>query len=277
MAKEHNEYGPGYVKSQVSHHEWRNAENSAEQLLPTLKAMAAQNPHLRLLDVGSGSGTLTASFSKYMPEGQITAVDLSEDILAQAKEHVASVKITNISFQQASVYELPFLDDSFDIVHTSQMLTHLDEPHEAMKELYRVCKKGGVVSARDADIGMTAYWPTTKGIEKATEVMCKFQEATGGTWMGGRKLISVAMKAGIKREQIEASFLCWCYSTPDERQMWANTLIERYTQGPIIDKIRKWKLFTEEDMDEVKQALAEWRDAEDGNMGLPSCALVITK
>lgn len=220
MAKEHNAYGPGYRKGQVDHHEWRTAENSAEQLLPTLIAMEEENPKLKFLDVGAGSGTLTASFSKYIPHGHITAVDLSEEILGRAKEYNGEQKIKNVTFQQASVYELPFADETFDVVHTSQMVVHLDAPHDAIKELVRVCKTGGVVSIRDADVRMSVFWPSTPGLDLCLSVWNKFQDASGGSSMGGRKLVSNALKAGVKREQIEASFHCWCYSSPKEREMW---------------------------------------------------------
>lgn len=220
MAKEHNAYGPGYRKGQLDHHEWRTAENSAEQLLPTLVAMVAKNPELKFLDVGAGSGTLTASFSKYLPQGHITAVDLSDEILVRAKEYNDEQGVKNVTFQQASVYELPFPDECFDVVHTSQMVVHLDEPQEAIKELVRVCKTGGVISIRDADMRMCLLWPSTPGLDLCLDVWDKFQTTNGGSSIGGRRLISLALETGIKRDQIQLSFHTWCYSTPEERNMW---------------------------------------------------------
>ena len=103
QAADHKAYCPGYAPTTVTHHEWRTAENSAMHLIPTLQLMAKDNPKLTLLDVGAGSGTISASLAKYMPEGHITATDLSEDILERAAEYAKSVGVSNISFQPANV------------------------------------------------------------------------------------------------------------------------------------------------------------------------------
>lgn len=138
QSQSHNTYLPGYAASNVKHHEWRTAENSAMYLMTPLQSMAKGNPKLTLLDVGAGSGTISASLAKYMPHGHVTATDLSEKILERAADHAKEVGVSNISFQPASVYELPFPDNSFNVVHAHQMLCHLDSPVEALKEMIRV-------------------------------------------------------------------------------------------------------------------------------------------
>ena len=51
----------------------------------------------------------------------------------------------------ASVYELPYDDASFDVVHAHQVLQHLSEPVAALREMRRVCAPGGLLAVRDAD------------------------------------------------------------------------------------------------------------------------------
>lgn len=125
-ATTHNEYLPGYKASQVIHHEWRTAENSAAYLLPTLQSMREANPDLRFLDVGAGSGTISVGFAKHLlPSGQVTVTDLSGEILERAKAFaVAEGMSANMTFQPANAYELPFPDGTFDVVHCHQMLCH---------------------------------------------------------------------------------------------------------------------------------------------------------
>ena len=77
----HNQYLPGYKASQVIHHEWRTAENSAAYIIPKLVSLREQNPQLSFLDVGAGSGTISVGLAKYIPEGKVTATDLSDVIL----------------------------------------------------------------------------------------------------------------------------------------------------------------------------------------------------
>lgn len=87
-----------------------------------------------VLDVGSGNGYFAQHFNK---DCQLTALDLSAN---QLQYNPARNK--NIG----SAYELPYNDNSFDIVFTSNLLHHLDEPEKAVKEMQRVSKKYVVIS-----------------------------------------------------------------------------------------------------------------------------------
>ena len=137
--KRHAPYLSSYQPSTTVHHEWRTASNSAAYLLPTLVEKARHNPSLTLLDVGAGSGTITASLAPYMPQGKIIATDISNEILQRAKQHAEKVGVGGIvETREANVYELPFKDGEFDVVHASMVLAHLDDPVKAVGEMIRV-------------------------------------------------------------------------------------------------------------------------------------------
>lgn len=72
---------PGIPDPQAIHHELRTAENSAGYLLDKLQSMKESNPHLTLLDVGTGSGTIAVTFAKTIPNDQVIATDLNKDML----------------------------------------------------------------------------------------------------------------------------------------------------------------------------------------------------
>lgn len=220
MTTKASQYGPGHSASQVKHHEWRTAENSAGHLLPHLKRIAGQNPQLKLLDVGAGSGTISASLAGYMPEGHVTATDISNEILGQAAAHAEAKGITNVSFRKASVFELPFDDGEFDVAHAHQVLCHLSDPSGAVKEMLRVVKPGGVVALRESDMQMWCMFPELAGLVKFHELMVKTILANGGQDQGGRRLVSWAVAAGVPRDRIEASFGTWCYSDAPDREVW---------------------------------------------------------
>ena len=121
----HKPYLPGY--KQVGHHAHRTVLNSVPYLIPPLTHLASQNPHLTLLDVGAGPGTITADLAlNYLPHSaKITAVDLGPEIIARARNHAQDVGASNIDFQApVSVYDLTkaFGEGVFDVVHTHQML-----------------------------------------------------------------------------------------------------------------------------------------------------------
>jgi len=218
--KQHNTYIPGY--GQVKHHEWRTVENSAAYILPDLQRRVATDPQVKLLDVGAGSGTITASISKYMPAGHITAVDLSEEILTRASKHAQEAGVSNITFKPASIYELSnhFEENTFDVIHAHQVLVHLDSPVQALVEMLKVVKPGGIIAVREIDMRMWSIYPNTPTMEAWVKVGLASHAASGGSVDAGASLIAWAMQAGAKRGNIRAGFGTWGYSTPEERQVW---------------------------------------------------------
>ncbi|MCJ1318378.1 hypothetical protein MMC15_003706 [Xylographa vitiligo] len=99
---------PGVPRPQAIHHELRTAENSAVHVLAKLQSFKKSNPHLTLLDIGADSGTISVTFTKAIPDGHVTAVDLNPDILPRARAITEMAGVTNIQFQQGDAYRLPF-------------------------------------------------------------------------------------------------------------------------------------------------------------------------
>lgn len=217
----HNRYEIGYAASQVKHHEWRTAENSAAYLLPHLQSIAEQSPRLKLLDVGAGSGTISASLAKYIPEGSVLATDISDEILTRASQYAASQGVSNITFQKANVFSLPFPDATFDVTHAHQVLCHLDDPCSAIRELLRVTKPGGIVALRESDMRMWCIWPETPALLQFHDVNVKTLVANGGQDKGGRRLVSWVLEAGARREDVRASFGTWCFSEAGDKEAWS--------------------------------------------------------
>lgn len=219
----HKPYLPGY--NEVGHHAHRTVSNSIPYLIPTLTHLASQTPSPTLLDVGAGPGTITADLALHYlpPTAKITAVDIGPEIIARASAHAAKVGAKNIDFKApVSVYDLSktFGEGVFDVVHTHQMLTHLDAPVEALREMLKVVKPGGVLLAQEADMRMWSMYPDTAVMRDWLRVQLASHEAAGASKMAGPSLVSWAMQAGAKRGEIEASMGAWMYSTAEERQVW---------------------------------------------------------
>lgn len=100
----------------------------------------------RLLDVGSGTGTVAALAGEQGAE--VTAVDAEPSMLAVAR----SLLPTGTPVCGAALPELPFADDSFDAVAGNFVLNHVGVPGAALTELRRVARPGG-------RIGVTV-WPS---------------------------------------------------------------------------------------------------------------------
>ena len=87
-----------------------------------------------ILDVGCGNGFFTCHLAKHF---DVTGLDFSAAML-KMNPHKKVVL--------GSVYDIPFADESFDVVFCSDLLHHLDDPKKALSEMKRVSKKYVAVS-----------------------------------------------------------------------------------------------------------------------------------
>jgi ubiquinone/menaquinone biosynthesis C-methylase UbiE len=193
-------------------------ENSAAYLLPKLQSMKESNPHLTLLDVGAGSGTISVSFARLIPDGHVTGIDINPSIVPRARALAEKAGVKNIEFQQGSVYKLPFADETFDVTFCHQVLIHIGTPWEALREMLRVTKRGGIVAAREGDYDTECVWPQLPELGKFHELMAGLMSAGGGTPTTGRQLLSWALKVGAEPNQITLSYGTTSYHTPSQRK-----------------------------------------------------------
>ena len=94
-----------------------------------------------LLDVPVGTAVFTHEKYAAMQCARITALDYSEDMLAQAKKRLS--KLQYVTLVQGDVGQLPFADRSFDIVLSMNGFHAFPDKHSAFRETHRVLKRGG--------------------------------------------------------------------------------------------------------------------------------------
>src|SRR5215469_9357960 len=78
--------------------------------------------------------------------------------------------ITNVRFQVANTYELPFPNAAFDGVLANTVLLHLREPRRALEEMRRVLRPGGVVGVADGDFSAWLWEPATPALERCRDL-----------------------------------------------------------------------------------------------------------
>jgi len=94
-----------------------------------------------VLDVGCGDGVLSWMLAKR--GAKVTGIDNAGDAVEFAREKCAGE--SDLDFRVGSVYELPFENDSFDYVVSSDVIEHLSEPDKMLSEMKRVWKEQGQV------------------------------------------------------------------------------------------------------------------------------------
>lgn len=93
----------------------------------------------RVLEIGCGRG----GFSGYLAAqgAQLTAADFSDEAVAIARRALSSEP--NVDVMVADIENIPFPDETFDIVVSLETLEHVPSPQRGLRELVRVAKKGG--------------------------------------------------------------------------------------------------------------------------------------
>ena len=112
---------------------------------------AIDNPGPKnIMDVGCGTATLTMMLKREFPDTQLTGIDGDESILAIASEKVEAAGL-HIELKQALSYDLPFPDNSFDVVVSSLMLHHLtdEDKHNTIMEVLHVLRPGSQFTIAD--------------------------------------------------------------------------------------------------------------------------------
>ncbi|MFD9335405.1 methyltransferase domain-containing protein [Streptomyces sp. NPDC060028] len=249
--KETAVYTHGHHESVLRSHRWRTAANSAAYLIGELR------PGMSVLDVGCGPGTITADLAELVgPGGQVTAVDAAADVLAQAGAYVEERGLRNVSFATADVHALEFSDDSFDVVHAHQVLQHVGDPVQALREMRRVCRPGGVVAARDADYAAMTWYPATPGLEDWQSLYRRVARANGGEPDAGRRLRSWARAAGFT--DIASSATAWCYATAEETAWWSALWADRTTASAYADITTRGGHATAAELARIAAAWRTW-------------------
>ncbi len=129
--------------NQNVHHYLHGSPMDDHELLSLIVRLAEPKDDYHLLDVACGAGFLAAEFARVV--SSVTGVDLSEAMLAEARNNAHQLGFGNISFELADVEALPYADETFDIVSCKLALHYFPNPSRAIGEMVRVARKGGRV------------------------------------------------------------------------------------------------------------------------------------
>ena len=109
--------------------------------LQRLIDMAELTGKEELLDVATGGGHTANAFAPLVK--RVTAVDLTQEMLTAAEKFVKGNGNQNVEFIKGDAEDLPFSNDSFDVVTCRIAPHHFPNINEFIKEVFRVLKKGG--------------------------------------------------------------------------------------------------------------------------------------
>jgi SAM-dependent methyltransferase len=212
-------YTYGHSPVVVAVHEARTAAREAAFFLPRLR------PGMRLLDAGCGPGTITAGLATAVAPGAVVGIDAAADVLEGAAARAAALGLSGLTFRQADVYALPFPDGAFDAVFAHTLLEHLRAPADALRELRRVLRPGGLLGVRDCDWGSAVFWPPDPPLARGADLYARVWALNGGQPDCGRRLRALLGEAGLTAVETSVSFR-WD-GTPASSRSFGRLLAER--------------------------------------------------
>ncbi len=97
-----------------------------------------------VLIAGCGTGQQVPEYAAY-PHAKVQAVDLSLASLAYAKTKADELRLKNVKFSQADILKLDFKPSSFDLIVSTGVLHHMDDPEKGWRKLVSLLKPGGLM------------------------------------------------------------------------------------------------------------------------------------
>jgi len=123
----------------------------ADEFLATLDLAASPRERLRVLDVGTGTARIPIEICARQSGIEIIGVDRRPAILERARRDIHRARLGDfIRVAQADTCSLPYADKTFDAVVSNSLIHHLPRRLDALREMVRVLRPGGVLLVRDS-------------------------------------------------------------------------------------------------------------------------------
>ncbi|ATZ61208.2 MAG: putative methyltransferase YcgJ [candidate division WS2 bacterium] len=185
---------------------------------------------MKVLEVGCGAGTNIWMFNDlfYDAKGiEFYGMDISLKAIKAAKEYEVEMESKNCFFTVGDAERLGYKDDSFDIVVCTEVLEHLPNPNETLKEIHRVLKLGGVAIITTPNRENILKKIAGKMIEEKVEADCqktesyqKVDDSFGHiSVLSSKEIIELSKEVGFKIEKIRKGSLVYGLPYFDRHQI----------------------------------------------------------
>ena len=228
------------------------AESNAAYLLPYLR------PGLRVLDVGCGPGTISVGLAKAVAPGELHGVDLEQTQADLAQNIARAVGIDNAAFQAGDAVNLPFEDNSFDVVHFHNVLMHIPDTQAVLAEVRRVLKPGGVVGCREMIVGSCFTAPDFGVINKAWDMFQDLLAGDDAHPQMGKQLKEHLVEAGFANVGMTASFDI--YNSPADIAFIHQVANQWFLAPEITEAAIKYGAATPELVENIREAYDRWKE-----------------
>ena len=148
-------------------------------------AYSGIKPGIKVLEIGCGSGAFTIEAARTVgQQGKVYALDIQEDMLGKLRTKLSrpeNLDIRNIEIVHKSAYELPFEDNSLDLVYMVTVFQEIPDKQRSLAQIKRVLKPAGILAVSELLPDPDYPWRSTteRMLSKAGLI---FEAAYGNLW-----------------------------------------------------------------------------------------------
>ena len=207
----------------------RRLQDQASTLVELLHHDTSYPSGSMVLEAGCGVGAQTVTLATNSPGAFFVSIDISRQSLEQAKANGEAAGLTNVRFQQADIFNIPFKPESFDHIFVCHVLEHLPSPGKALIGLKALVKAGGSITVIEGDHGSTYFYPDSNDARTAIQCQVRLQRRAGGNANIGRELFPLLQKAGFDSVRVSPRMVYVDSSKPN--------LVEGFTKNTFTAMI----------------------------------------
>lgn len=179
---------------------------------------------MKVVDVGCGTGQVSFLISKLVgPRGAVIGIDANPTAIELCRNIATTERVKNVSFIVGNACDMSrdLQDNSIDISYSRFLLTHLEDPLAAIREMIRVTTREGIIMIEDCDLTHWIVEPDDRSVNQLWKWYSSIIMKNGGDPSLGRKLYRMFIDQGLNPKVDVYSLPVTRYN----RKMW-NSIIE---------------------------------------------------
>ncbi|MXX32764.1 MAG: methyltransferase domain-containing protein [Chloroflexi bacterium] len=212
---------------------------------------------LRLLDLRSGPGHVTAALAQRVAPGETIGIDINPSQLEAAQALASGQAGANLSFELADAARLPFADGSFDVVSCCDLLAYQPQPAVVLAEAHRVLKPGGLIYCREMIIESSFVHPDTPELARGWEIFADLLEADDGHPQIGKQLIRHLADRGYRDLCLSLTFETYAENSSVER--FHRLVANWFRSSEITVSVLQYQAGYAGELEQFDEALERWR------------------